>query len=180
LEAGLAEVACDPARLAEVLRLGLLDVDRADGADAELGRVVREAAIACGTPTALLSVVLDDAQLVLAAHGLDGAPHLSDGYPVEWSFCRFTLTRPDAVLEIPDANADPRVADNPLVRQDGVRAYLGAPLVTSGGQPLGALCAIDVRPREFDEAQAAVLRRLADRVARALEARVAGATAPAA
>jgi GAF domain-containing protein len=168
----MAALVCDPARLAEVVRAGVLDVGPDVAPDSELGRAVREAAHACGTPVALVGVVLDDAQIVLAAHGLDGVPYLAQGYPVEWSFCRFALAQPDTVLAIPDATADPRVADNPLVRVDGVRAYLGAPLVTSRGQPIGALCVLDLQPRQFDEAQAAALRGLAGRVARAIESGV--------
>ncbi len=52
-----------------------------------------------------------------------------------------------------------------------VRAYAGVPLLTSEGYAIGTLCAIDQRPRDFDERQLKMLRELADVAKREIQAR---------
>jgi len=90
-----------------------------------------------------------------------GAP-LDDG-PREAAFCDRTI-RGREVLVVPDAAVDRRFADNPYVTgAPGIRAYIGAPLTTADGYNLGALCAIDVEPRAFGAAEAALLAHLARR-----------------
>ena len=60
---------------------------------------------------------------------------------------------------------DPRFTNNPFVTGDlNVRFYAGAPLITSEGLALGALCVIDVVPRALSEAQTSALKSLANLV----------------
>ena len=69
-----------------------------------------------------------------------------------------------------DAESDPRFADSPLVTTEPhVRFYAGAPLVTPGGQAIGALCVMDRAPRELTAEQLAALRALSRRVVAQLE-----------
>ena len=57
-----------------------------------------------------------------------------------------------------DAARDPRFADNPLVTgAPFIRFYAGVSLVSHRGLRIGALCAIDTRPRGLSQPQ---LRRL--------------------
>jgi PAS domain S-box-containing protein len=74
-------------------------------------------------------------------------------------------------LVVCDARADVRFADNPfVVGEPGIRFYVGAPLETSDGLRLGALCVIDKQPREFpDVQQIAALTDLATQVVDLLE-----------
>jgi signal transduction histidine kinase len=53
------------------------------------------------------------------------------------------------VLIIPDTAQNSAVADLSLVQRYGVRAYLGVPLVTSGGDCIGVLEVMELAPREF-------------------------------
>jgi GAF domain-containing protein len=163
----------DPARLAEIARLGL-----ATGSDdAVLRAALRDAGERCGAPIALVNIVLDDAAAILAAHGLAGWAADATGTPVEWSLCRHTVAR-RGVFVVADAARDAHTRDNPLVRYDGVGSYAGAPLVTSRGHVVGALCVLGPAPRPFSGAQLATLRRLADVVVRHLEERAAAPRSP--
>ena len=72
---------------------------------------------------------------------------------------------------VPDALNDPRFAETGLVTgAPHIRFYAGAPLRTSDGHGLGALCVIDTKPREFSASEVAILRDLGDMVMRELEA----------
>ncbi|MBI2732999.1 MAG: GAF domain-containing sensor histidine kinase [Aquabacterium sp.] len=118
-------------------------------------------------PTVLVSLVDADRQWFKARLGLDATET-----PRDISFCGHAVYVRD-MLVVPDATQDERFADNPLVTGElGLRFYAGAPLITSDGQALGTLCAIDYEPRSMPtEADLTALRHLADAVVAALELR---------
>lgn len=61
----------------------------------------------------------------------------------EFSFCSHAILGEDAMI-IPDAQQDPRFADNPLVTGDPfLRFYAGQPLRAPGGEKIGTLCIAD-------------------------------------
>lgn len=147
----------DAARLQEIADLGLLE----GAADPILKEVADRAASALGMPVSLVSVVLDEALLVAAAHGIEGL-WLGEtrGHPVEWSFCATSVrTREPFVVE--NATADPVHRTNPLVTQDGVRCYAGVPLITSRGFVIGNLCVVGMEERTFSPDELSMLRNLA-------------------
>ena len=75
-------------------------------------------------------------------------------------------------MVVPDALADVRFADNPLVTAEPyIRLYAGAPLITPEGFRLGTLCVIDRVSRTLDPGQIAVLRMLANQVMTQLDLR---------
>jgi PAS domain S-box-containing protein len=74
-----------------------------------------------------------------------------------------------APLDIPEAQAEPRVADLPAVTSGQVRAYLGAPLVTASGHVVGALAVYDPVPRNWSDDAAELLQQLAASVVAELE-----------
>jgi PAS domain S-box-containing protein len=64
-------------------------------------------------------------------------------------------------LVVEDAAVDPRFAHNPLVLgAPQIRFYAGWPLRTAEGDVLGTFCALDLRPRQLDARQRAVLEAL--------------------
>jgi diguanylate cyclase (GGDEF)-like protein len=68
----------------------------------------------------------------------------------------------DAPLVVPNALEDVRFADSPLVLADpNVRFYAGWPLKAPDGQRIGALCLLDLSPRQFADADLAALQDLA-------------------
>ncbi|MEV6346143.1 GAF domain-containing protein [Actinoplanes sp. NPDC051851] len=153
------------ARLRDVARLGL---DRELHRD-YLGDVVDTVAAAMDTPFALVDILLDDAQVILAGHG--PVPEWvaeAGGTPIEWAFCGMLLFGSQA-RAVPDLAADPRFRDNPLVTVEGFRSYVGAPLFSSTGHVLGGLCALDTRPRAFPDDDLVFLAEMADEAVRRIE-----------
>ena len=81
--------------------------------------------------------------------------------PRDISFCGHAVAE-DQMLVIPDAMADPRFADNPLViGAPHIRFYAGRPVRNLAGYAVGTLCVIDQKPREFDQAEQELLDDLA-------------------
>lgn len=110
----------------------------------ELGltRYVEQIARAFDAPIALVSLLHDDAQIILASLGL---PFRC--LPRQEGFCRYTVDR-RSLFEVCDAADDPRFAKLPSVAGNpGVRYYLGSPVVLFGSTSIGALCVVDVKPR---------------------------------
>ncbi|HEY9614553.1 GAF domain-containing sensor histidine kinase [Allocoleopsis sp.] len=64
------------------------------------------------------------------------------------SFCSYVVDS-QQVLAIHDTATNPVFASSLLVGHYGIRAYLGAPLLTADGLCLGALAVMDCEPRSF-------------------------------
>jgi len=130
----------------------------------DLDDLARLAARICETPLALVSFVERDRQRLHARVGTT----LSET-PRDVAFCAHTILGKD-VMVVPDAAADARFAENPLVSDDPhVRFYAGAPLVTPDGFAIGTLCVLDRRPRELSDEQKDGLRVLARQVMAQME-----------
>jgi hypothetical protein len=145
--------------------LGAVHLDRS--LDPELQAIVEEAAAALKAPIALVSLVLDRVQFFRAHVGLDPDLATSRATDRDVSFCQLVV-RDRSPLEVSDASADPRVPQE-LVRELGLRAYLGAP-VRSDDAVIGSLCILDVEPRSFDAQDLTTLERMARRVEARFEA----------
>jgi PAS domain S-box-containing protein len=111
--------------------------------DPRLTAITDFAATLCQTPVALVSFVEEHRQWFPARTGLDARET-----PRETSFCAHAMLG-DEVMVVPDATQDGRFAHNVLVTgEPNIRFYAGAPLVAEDGTPMGALCVIDLHPRE--------------------------------
>ena len=129
--------------------------------------LARLASQLCGTPIALLSLVDAERQWFKANVGLPGVNET----PRDQAFCAHAILEHEP-LEVHDAAADPRFADNPLVlAEPHIRFYAGVPLALADGQRMGTLCVIDREPRRLDSGQLQALRSLARVAAEALEMR---------
>ncbi len=149
-------------RLAALRRYRVLDTP----ADPVFDDLAGLAAEITGSPSGLISFVDADRQWFKAVHNF---PFTQSVRSI--SFCARAIEQPDGLI-VPDATADPRFADNPLVTGEvGIRFYAGAPLVTPDGHNLGTICGIDYRPRRLDDARWEALQRLARQVMRELEVR---------
>ena len=144
-------------RLATLRTLGLLDTP----AEERFDRITRLALRLFGVPIALISLIDEDRQWFKSRQGLARTET-----PRAMSFCAHAIER-TGVMQVPDAWADLRFADNPLVIGDpNIRFYAGCPIVATDGSPLGTICVIDRVPRLLSEADAGVLADLAHLVER--------------
>lgn len=149
-------------RLAALYALGVLDTET----EKDFDDIVALASNVCGVPMSLVSLVDTDRQWFKARIGTDLTETSRDV-----SFCSHAILGRD-LLVVPDAQQDARFSDNPLVREaGGIRFYAGAPLVTTDGFGLGALCVVDSEPRRLDVEQLQALRALARQVTAQLELR---------
>ncbi|WP_374469682.1 sensor domain-containing diguanylate cyclase [Phenylobacterium sp.] len=158
-----AKLLDEPGRLAAVQRYSVLDTLP----DPAFDRITQLVQTALKVPISAVSLVDVDRQWFKSRQGLDPAQT-----PRDVSFCAHAIAGRDPLV-VPDALADDRFVDNPLVTgAPHIRSYLGAPLATPDGYNLGALCAIDTVPRQFDDAQREMLAALASIIVDELELRI--------
>jgi GAF domain-containing protein len=139
-------------RIAALYAMLLLDTPREERFD----RIVEFAAREFDVPIALISLIDSERQWFKAAVGLGEV--CETGRDI--SFCGHAIMRSD-IMVVPDALADARFADNPLVTgAPHIRFYAGAPLILRNGYALGTLCLIDTRPRQMDDVEMAILSTL--------------------
>ncbi|MGH1357527.1 MAG: EAL domain-containing protein [Burkholderiaceae bacterium] len=150
-------------RLRALRRLDVLDTPP----EAEFDGLVKAAALVCGVPVSLISLVDADRQWFKANHGLPGVA----GTPRSVSFCSHAIQGTD-LMEVPDALSDPRFSENPLVLESpNIRFYAGFPLRLKDGEQVGTLCVIDHEPRELTSDQRSILNHLSTVAVQALESR---------
>jgi len=153
----------ETSRIKKLLSYQILDTET----ETAYNDAVRIAAHICDTPIALVSLVDVSRQWFKAAIGLDAAETHRD-----LAFCAYAILQTQ-VMVVPDALADKRFANNPLVLGDPfIRFYAGAPLVTSEGYALGTLCVIDTEPKQLNEAQIRALESLSRQVVNQMETRL--------
>jgi GAF domain-containing protein len=153
---GLPEVVYRPSRLRA---LAALEPNAESSADA-LDRIAAMACRVLGTPVVIVNLVGSDRQRFVGCGGPGEALMPTREMPLTHGFCPFALGAEQA-FAFADANADPQLADNPVVRKLGVVAYAGVPLRAAGGEPVGTLCAIDHEPHAWSDDDIAMLTDLA-------------------
>jgi GAF domain-containing protein len=146
-------------RLRELRRMLLLDSPPEESFD----RLTRLTATVLNVPVALVSLVDSDRQFFKSCLGLSQPWASRRETPLSHSFCQHVVES-RAPLVISDAREHPRLRDSLAIRDLGVIAYAGAPLITPGGHVLGTLCAIDHEPRHWTTEQIEILSNLAGSV----------------
>jgi len=152
-----------PVRLAALHRTGLLETPAEDRFDA----FTRLAAQILGVPKVFVSLVDADRQYFKSISCGDSAES-AGWHPLETCFCQDVVGTGMPVI-LADAWNEPAFAE----RGTKVRAYAGVPLKTNEGHVLGALCAIDERPRDWSRRDIDVLASLATAVMAEIQRRIA-------
>lgn len=152
----------EAARIEDLRSYEVLDTPPEPGLD----DITLLASYICQAPIALISLIDTDRQWFKARVGMDLTQT-----PRDVAFCAHAILQPDLFI-VPDAWADQRFADNPLVTgEPRIRFYAGVPLINADGHALGTLCAIDRVPRTLTSDQAAALAALSRQVMALLEHR---------
>jgi signal transduction histidine kinase len=150
-------------RLAALRRYELLDTLP----EQEYDDLTQLAAHICGVPIALVTLVDADRLWFKSRVGLPVA-----GIDRAQSFCSQVVVDREMMI-IPDASCDERFARSPLVTgYPDIRFYAGTPLISQDGHALGTLCVVDLRPRQLDGQQIAMLRALGRQVMSQIELRL--------
>jgi len=139
-------------RLQTLRGLGILDTLPEERFD----RITRLARRLFGVPIALISLVDAERQWFKSRQGLATAETSRDV-----SFCGHAVAANELVV-VPDALADERFMDNPLVVGDpGIRFYAGCPVHAGEGFAIGTVCLIDRERRDLNAEEILLLRDLA-------------------
>jgi len=159
----------EQARLAQLKALHILDTPNErifDRMTARLARVFQ-------VPIALISFIDSERQWFKAQFGLPDELAQA-GTSRDLSVCGHMVAA-NEMLVVEDIARDRRFANNPVLKEHGVRFYAGAPLRV-GDQPVGSLCLLDVRPRRFSQEDRRVLQLMADEVMEELNQRMGSLT----
>jgi predicted PurR-regulated permease PerM len=153
-------------RLAALGRTGLLDT----APEAVFDRMTESLKEAFDVPIALLTLVDAERQFWKSSAGLPAPLCDTRESPRSTSICGHVVAA-NAVLVVEDIWRDSRFANNPILREQGIRFYAGAPLRTAADLVIGSLCVMDTRPRRVSKAEEAFLLLSAQQVMREIESR---------
>lgn len=127
-------------RIRALQALNLMDTEPEE----RFNRICRLAAEVLGTPVAYVSLIDRHRQFYKASCGLGGMTETTR----EDSMCAYTIAQ-DEVVVVTNAIEDERFCHNCFVSgPPHVRFYLGHPLLSSDGLPVGTFCVLDFAPRE--------------------------------
>ncbi|WP_415923487.1 SpoIIE family protein phosphatase [Streptomyces sp. WI03-4A] len=142
-------------RLAALARTGL-----SASADAAMDRFARLVANVLDVPVALVALAEDGRQVFPGMAGAGRPWSVSRQAALADSVCAYVVES-GAPLVVADARTDPRTLSGPVVTHLHAAGYMGVPLTDPRGVVLGALCAVDPRPRRWSEREVQALEDLA-------------------
>ena len=157
------KVLTSPARLAALHNSGLLET----GAEDRLDTFTRLAAQLLNVPTVLITLVDGERLFVKSAASANEA-FAAGWHPLELTYCQDVVGTGTSLITA-DAWNETQLAN----RGTSVRAYAGVPLTTDEGYVLGALCAVDERPRDWTSRDIDVATSLASAVKSEIQRRFA-------
>ncbi|RKD20283.1 hybrid sensor histidine kinase/response regulator [Pelobium manganitolerans] len=122
-------------------------------------RFTELAALICGTPISLVSLLDEKRQWFKSRHGLE-----VEQTDRKIAFCHYAIQGKE-IMEVSNATLDKRFAANPLVTDaPNIKFYAGCPLIDTNGFALGTLCVIDQQPRALNDNQKKALSLLGQAV----------------
>jgi len=150
-------------RVSALQAMAVLDTPPEEGFDA----LTRLAALVCGTPIAIVSLIDGDRLWFKSAFGVG-----VDSIDSVESFC-CEAARSKTLLHVLNARRDPRFVNNALVTSElGIRHYAGAPILHNG-VGIGTVCVLDIAPRTQTATALTALTEMATIASAMLRARIA-------
>ncbi len=149
LHPAAAAAVLDPDRLGALAATGLPGT----GPEDEFDRLTSLTARSTGAPISLVTLVGSDRSFFKSVHGL---PETDRTVSLARSMCQHVVASGEPLV-VGDTRGHPLLGDNGAVIELGARAYLGVPLRSPAGHVLGAVCAVDVEPREWSPDDVATL-----------------------
>jgi methylmalonyl-CoA mutase cobalamin-binding subunit len=143
-------------RLASLVELNLLETDF----DPVFDRITAKLARVFELPIALITFVGRDRQFFKSHTGLPADLAKARETPRNVSVCGHVVAR-NQTLVVEDLSRDRRFANNPMLKEHGIRFYAGVPLLAPNGQPIGTLCLMDMKPRTLTNREKRLLEEYA-------------------
>ena len=145
------------ARIEALRRTQLLDTPP----EAAFDRLTSLVCTLLKAPVSLVSLIDSDRQFFKSASGLAEPWASLREAPLTGAFCKEVVDS-EVSLSVNDAAAPAWLQFSVAAEALNIRAYLGVPLFTPEGQPIGTLCAVDDQPRSWSPHDLCVLGELAD------------------
>jgi signal transduction histidine kinase len=106
------------------------------------------------SPVALFNPIWESSLQIVAISGLENLPKIdrNSDLPVELSgleFCDRATIDSDGSFFIDDCEKDESLRQSSLYQLHGIRSYLGVPVLTTAGDPIGTISILDFTPRQF-------------------------------
>jgi predicted PurR-regulated permease PerM/GAF domain-containing protein len=156
-------------RLAELNGLNLLDTPT----EADFDQVTARLTKLFKVPMALVTLIDKNRQWFKSQAGLPADLAEARFTSRDVSLCGHVIAK-DEVLIVRDLARDSRFANNPFVKDRGLRFYAGVPLRGPNGFPIGSLCILDTKPREMTRQERELLKMIAGDVMEQIKRRPVG------
>jgi predicted PurR-regulated permease PerM/methylmalonyl-CoA mutase cobalamin-binding subunit len=143
-------------RLAELDGLNLLDTPT----EAEFDRITERLTKLFKVPIALMTLIDKDRQWFKSQAGLPADLAEARSTSRDVSLCGHVIANDEGLI-VRDLARDPRFANNPFVKERGLRFYAGVPLRGPNGFPIGTLTILDTKPRDITRQEQELLKMIA-------------------
>jgi signal transduction histidine kinase len=107
-------------------------------------------------PVAILTTIAGTGYQIASIAGLGRLSALSNNPNLQLElagleYCHDRIVSSQSSLSIPDLHQQPPLAQSPLLRVHGLKAYLGVPVITAARDRIGVLAILDFKPRHFSD-----------------------------
>jgi GAF domain-containing protein len=123
-------------------------------------RVTKLVSTMLDLPVSLFSIANRDRLHFKSNLGMSGPDAEAGSSPLSDTACQFVVGGGEP-LPVEDAAAHPLLADRRLVRELGIRGYLGYPVCSPSGTPFGSLCAVASGTRKWTDRDIEMMATLA-------------------